>query len=372
MASLSRRETVAVGWTNSYTWSQIDNATWTGFLTLQLYCSLVLLNEAFFSHKKTLLWAIIFSSILSNMLGSISGFFLLDCLMFTGSESITCDTPLHVYYAFQAVIYLQTFWLLYYRKLKIAPEKLIKRGLLDTVILALSIASNLATNIPCMYSNIDYCFLQDVYQAGAVGLSFLFFDVWFLRQLMQKVYDAEEKRKKWDLLQTCLGTGGVSFVYLAGSISYKTFGGNFYTNILWNIGYCMVPLACVKSIMSPQFLKVISNSSASNTEAGKLTIPDLKIQTGTMIMQETSTITTMPNTPIGRGSINSLAMIKVPGSLNSDQDLIQGGPVLRTGSSRERRVSFDLATRRSSRTGSSAASALQVEHSFPPLPPKSV
>ncbi|KAJ3230520.1 hypothetical protein HDU78_008288 [Chytriomyces hyalinus] len=248
------------GFVTGYIWSGLDNATWCAFLMYQLYYSFVILNEAALNHKPTLIWAFVFLAIACNIAASISGFFLLDCFTFnlTPDPNI-CNDKMHVYYFLECMCFCAGFFLLFYRKLKVVPETLGYPGAVDVVVLTACCALNLAADVPCLYSDINTCFLQDVYQASAGGLSFLYFDAWFLVCVTRKTF---EKGNKWEVLQLTALTGSMTFVYLVGSISYKTWGGNFYTNIIWNMGYCVLPLYCVDSVVSPKFLKLFAKEKS--------------------------------------------------------------------------------------------------------------
>ncbi|KAJ3376975.1 hypothetical protein HDU80_003547, partial [Chytriomyces hyalinus] len=148
-------------------------------------------------------------------------------------------------------------------KYKVVPEKIGYTGAVDMVVLVACCSLNFAADVPCLYSDINTCFFQDVYQASAGALSFLYFDLWFLVCVTRKTF---EKGGKWEVLQLCALTGSMTFIYLVGSISYKTWGGNFYTNILWNMGYCVLPLYCIDSVVSPKFLKMFSKDKNSGTK----------------------------------------------------------------------------------------------------------
>ncbi|KAI8827390.1 hypothetical protein BJ741DRAFT_630526 [Chytriomyces cf. hyalinus JEL632] len=244
------------GFINGYIWGSLDNATWCAFLMYQLYYSFVILNEAALNYKQTFIWALVFFAIACNMMASVSGFFLLDCFMFDLTpDSHICDRQMRVYYAFEGMCYCLGFWLLFYRKYKVVPDKLGYTGAVDMVVLVACCCLNLSKTVPCFYCEINTCFLLDVYQASAGALSFLYFDLWFLVCVMRKTF---EKGSKWEVLQLCALTGSMTFLYLVGSISYKTWGGNFYTNLLWNMGFCLLPLYSVDSVVSPKFLKMFA------------------------------------------------------------------------------------------------------------------
>ncbi|TPX74788.1 hypothetical protein CcCBS67573_g03952 [Chytriomyces confervae] len=249
------------GFITGYIWSSLDNATWCAFLMYQLYYSFVVLNEAVLNHKQTFIWALVFFAIACNMMAPISGFFLLDCFMFNLTpDPHICDGQMHVYYALEGMCYCLGFWLLFYRKYKVVPEKIGYTGAVDMVALVACCSLNLAKNVRCFYSDINTCFLQDVFQASAGALSFLYFDLWFLVCVMRKTF---EGGSKWEVLQLCALMGSMTFLYLVGSISYKTWGGNFYTNILWNMGFCVLPLYSVDSVVSPKFLKLFAKEKTS-------------------------------------------------------------------------------------------------------------
>ncbi|KAI8831335.1 hypothetical protein BJ741DRAFT_617347 [Chytriomyces cf. hyalinus JEL632] len=249
------------GFITGYVWGGLDNATWCAFLMYQLYYSFVILNEAALSYKRTFIWALVFFAIACNVMASISGFFLLDCFTFNLTpDPHVCDERMHVYYALECVCFCLGFWLLFYRKFKVVPDKIGYPGALDMIVLVACCSLNLAADVPCLYSDITTCFLQDVYQASAGALSFLYFDVWFLISVSRKTF---EKGNKWEVLQLSSLTGSITFVYLVGSISYKTWGGNFYTNIIWNMGYCVLPLYCIDSVVSPKFLKMFAKDKSS-------------------------------------------------------------------------------------------------------------
>ncbi|KAI8824713.1 hypothetical protein BJ741DRAFT_714884 [Chytriomyces cf. hyalinus JEL632] len=256
------------GFVYVYVWSGLDNASWCAFLMYQLYYSFVILNEAALNHKPTFIWLIVFVAIACNMMASVSGFFLLDCFTFNLTpDPHICDGKAHVYYFLGCVCYCIGFFLLFYRKLKVVPETIGYPGAVDLVVLLGCCGLNLAADVPCLYKDINTCFLQDVYQASAGGLSFLYFDAWFLVCVTRKTF---EKGSKWEVLQLCALTGSMTLVYLAGSISYKTWGGNFYTNIIWNMGYCVLPLYCIDSVVSPKFLKLFAKEKSITrpSEAG--------------------------------------------------------------------------------------------------------
>ncbi|KAJ3236880.1 hypothetical protein HDU81_010245 [Chytriomyces hyalinus] len=249
------------GFVTGYPWGSLDNATWCAFLVYQLYYSFVILNEAALNYKLTFIWALVFSALAFNIMSAITGLYLIDCFIFnTTPDPHVCDYRMHIYYPIECMCFCLGFWLLFYRKYKVVPEKLGYPGALDVVVLMACCCLNLAADIPCLYSDITTCFLQDVYQASAGALSFLYFDVWFLVCVSRKTF---EKGSKWEVLQLTALTGSVTFIYLVGSISYKTWGGNFYTNTIWNMGYCILPLYCIESVVSPKFLKMFAKDKSS-------------------------------------------------------------------------------------------------------------
>ncbi|KAJ3222411.1 hypothetical protein HDU81_009925 [Chytriomyces hyalinus] len=243
-----------------YAWGSLDNATWTAFLMYQLYYSLVILIEATLSHKRTFIWGIVFFAISCNIIAAISAFFLLDCDLFNLTpDPDVCDTPFRVYSFLGGICFCSGFFLLFYRKVKLVPERLGYRGALDFFVLLCCWALNLAAVVPCLFEDMNTCFNQDVYLASAGGLSFLYFDLWFLVCVTRKKF---EKGSKFEVLQLSALTGSMTLVYLIGSISFKTWGGNFYTNTIWNMGYCMLPLFCVDSVVSPKFVKLFSKDAS--------------------------------------------------------------------------------------------------------------
>ncbi|KAJ3231380.1 hypothetical protein HDU77_001118 [Chytriomyces hyalinus] len=66
----------------------------------------------------------------------------------------------------------------------------------------------------------------------------------------------------------------MTFLYLVGSISYKTWGGNFYINILWNMGFYVLPLYSVDSVVSPKFLKLFAKDKTGVTKRSSQTATD--------------------------------------------------------------------------------------------------
>ncbi|KAI8611183.1 hypothetical protein BC830DRAFT_680826 [Chytriomyces sp. MP71] len=265
-----------------YVWGNVDNATWCAFLMYQLYFTFVILNEALLNYKNTFIWALVFFALAANIATSIAGFFLLDCLTFsTNPDPNTCNSRLHAYYVLSAASFLSGFFLLYYRKIKVVPDTLVRTGALDAMVVVTSMGLNLAANLPCMYRDIGTCFLQDIYQAVACGITFVYFDVWFLIKVLGKSFAGGAAAsaggtavKKAEILQLSSLTGSLTLVYLAGSVCYKTWGGNFYTNIMWNMGYCLLPLYCVDSIVSPKFLKIFNPTSQRNSAGQRIPTTD--------------------------------------------------------------------------------------------------
>ncbi|TPX74784.1 hypothetical protein CcCBS67573_g03954 [Chytriomyces confervae] len=125
------------GFVSVYVWSGLDNAS-----------CFVILNEAALNHKSTFIWLIVFVAIACNMMASVSGFFLLDCLAFNLTpDPHICDSKAHVYYFLECVCYCTGFFLLFYRKLKVVPEKIGYPGAVDLVVLLGCCGLNLAADL---------------------------------------------------------------------------------------------------------------------------------------------------------------------------------------------------------------------------------
>ncbi|KAJ3394913.1 hypothetical protein HDU84_005848 [Entophlyctis sp. JEL0112] len=261
----------STGWTYNYTWSSLDYATWAGCLLAQLFLTIPVINETLLGFKNAAIWMFVAIAIVLQYANVVANYFLLDCFIFgTDPDPAACDRQMHAAYVFNAVVFIAGFVLLFYRKLKVSPETLVRTGLIDFAVLLLCIALNLAANIPCMYSSLTICFNSDIFQAIAAGISFGFFDLWFMIKTMSNKY---EKASRLEMAHICVSTGTMTVVYLVGSICYKKWGGNFYTNILWNMGYCLLPLLCIDSVVSPRFTNLFKKShsrglSSSSVAAG--------------------------------------------------------------------------------------------------------
>ncbi|KAJ3204075.1 hypothetical protein HDU82_006091 [Entophlyctis luteolus] len=251
----------STGWTYNYTWSNLDYATWSGCLLGQLFLTIPVITETLLNFKTTTIWAFVAVALILQYGDVIANYFMLDCLMF-GSDPNACTSAMHGAYVLNSLVFIAGFILLFYRKLKVAPEIIFKDGLLDICVLLACIA-----NVPCMYSDLDTCFNADIFQAVGTGICFAYFDLWFLIKVMQKKF---ERGSRLEVAQVCISTGTITVVYLAGSICYKSWGGNFYTNILWNMGYCFLPLLCIDSVVSPRFtqmfVKTHSKAASSVSE----------------------------------------------------------------------------------------------------------
>ncbi|ORY37587.1 hypothetical protein BCR33DRAFT_447289 [Rhizoclosmatium globosum] len=251
------------GWqTSGYEWGSIDNATWSGFILYQLYFTFLIAVDAILTAKRTLIWGVVFLSLTSNILSAITGFLLQDCVIFNPSyatQPATCDPQLHAYYFFECCCFVLGFWLLFYRKYKVVPETVCGCGVMDMAVFGVCAVLNVVANLPCLYRDSVTCFQMDVYQAVAVGISFLYFDVWFMVRVIRNSF---RKGGKWELVSLTMLTGSLTVVYLTGSVCYKVWGGNFYTNILWNMGYCLFPLYCIETIVNSKFMRLFNQTKS--------------------------------------------------------------------------------------------------------------
>ncbi|KAI8832254.1 hypothetical protein BJ741DRAFT_614834 [Chytriomyces cf. hyalinus JEL632] len=245
-----KRTITESGWVYNYSWSHYDDCTWAAFLLYQLYYTLSLMNQFSYKFKRTAIWLVIFLALISNLGAAISGAAFIDCLTF--SSNPVCEAQLHACYSFEALTFMFAYFLLFYRKLMLIPSEFLSSGFVDTFVLLLCVALSLALNVVCIYGNIGFCFTQDIYQAVACSVAFFYFEIWFFYCVA--VMTTMERRKKFDILQLCTQTASMNVVYLTGSISYKTWGGNFYTNAMWNMGWCMLPLFCIQAVISRRFL----------------------------------------------------------------------------------------------------------------------
>ncbi|KAI8608306.1 hypothetical protein BC830DRAFT_17381 [Chytriomyces sp. MP71] len=253
--------TTGSGWIAQYQWSLVDNSTWASFLLYQLYYSLVLFTHFYVSYKPTAIWGLIFCSIIINVCAAISGFAFLDCYTFTTSlDPNACIHQLHPCYAFEALCFMFTYVLLFYRKYRVAPSTLFYPGLLDFIIMLTCISFSLALNVPCIYGDIATCFQQDIYQATGSAISFLYFDLYYILHVSRQSFKPHARR---DILHLCLQTGSISMIYLTGSIAYKAGVGNYYTNMMWNMGWCMVPVYATESVLSSKFQNLLFRESAA-------------------------------------------------------------------------------------------------------------
>ncbi|KAJ3127475.1 hypothetical protein HK100_009748 [Physocladia obscura] len=160
------------------------------------------------------------------------------------------------------------------------PSEFLYPGLVDFIVMLICIAGSLALNVVCIYGDIEFCFTQDIYQASACILSFLYYELWFLVKVGRMTYLGQNPdtmtttstkirthQVKVEVFQLSLLTGSMALIYLAGSLSYKTWGGNFYTNAMWNLGWCMLPLLSVQSVMSKRFMSLFKAEQTGLVEA---------------------------------------------------------------------------------------------------------
>ncbi|KAI8616828.1 hypothetical protein BC830DRAFT_1116432 [Chytriomyces sp. MP71] len=153
---------------------------------------------------------------------------------------------------------------MYFRKVNLAPETVGRRGLLDLLVLFVCFGLNLAKEIPCQLQGLMACFSFDIYQTCAAAVCFCYFDVWFFVRVMRR---SNEDGSRWEVVQLCFHTGLMNAMYLVGCWTYMFAFNNFYTNILWTIGFCIQPLSSIQSVTSPNFLKLFS------ARAGEINIP---------------------------------------------------------------------------------------------------
>ncbi|KAI9329440.1 hypothetical protein BDR26DRAFT_872382 [Obelidium mucronatum] len=269
-------QNISTGWVYSYVWDNKDYASWAAYLGFQLFYCLYLTFEIPSKFKQTLIWFTIVFAVAVNIGAAVSAFFFLDCLMFnTNPDPATCGSQLHACYFFEAIAFLLSYILLFYRKYVLIPSQIFNRtGLLDSLVLLLCIALSLTLNVSCIYGDIDTCFNQDIYQASASVLSFVYFEIWFLysvsiQSLQQQTTSSRRisGKQKLEIFQLSLLTGTMAFIYLVGSISYHTWGGNFYTNAMWNMGWCILPLLCIQTVISRRFLDIFKNTGlVTNTK----------------------------------------------------------------------------------------------------------
>ncbi|KAI8831358.1 hypothetical protein BJ741DRAFT_617423 [Chytriomyces cf. hyalinus JEL632] len=277
------------GWViESYEWSNLDNATWITSILFKIYFTFSLIRPLKTHYKKAVIWVIITAAIVINFAASISGIVFLDCLVFS-ADSSRCNVQLHVGYTLDGAAFLSGYVLLFYRKFCVVPSKLGRTGLVDLVVMLICMAFSLALNIPCICGDMSVCFGQDMFQAVAAGLSFVYFDMFYMIQISQ--YNIDRRRRN-EALELSYATGGMAAVYIFGSVSYKTWGGNFYTNMLWNVGWCLWPVFAIKSVMSRKFVKLLLHNTGDKeaTKGGSLSnLGDFLPQRGPSLIKADST-----------------------------------------------------------------------------------
>ncbi|KAI9349040.1 hypothetical protein BDR26DRAFT_1004175 [Obelidium mucronatum] len=244
------------GWVYSYEWTWRDNGTWLAFLVYQSYASLIQVIRSLEHRRNTIFWIVMNFGMASNILGGLSGLVYLDCLTFNEDPAASCEPQRMVFHVFVILYYQISFSLLYYRKLKIVPDMVVRQGFLDAVILILCTGFLLAGNMSAFFMNEMDSFSFDLYSGIAAILVFLYFDLWFMFKITQLTM---EKAQKWVIFQLTVRTGSIKLLYLVGSFSFRTWGGNHYTNTFWNMGYCLVSLAVIETLMSAQFLKLFKS-----------------------------------------------------------------------------------------------------------------
>ncbi|KAJ3208945.1 hypothetical protein HDU82_001667 [Entophlyctis luteolus] len=130
----------STGWTYNYTWSSLDYATWAGCLLAQLFLTIPVINETLLGFKNAAIWMFVAIAIVLQYANVVANYFLLDCFIFgTDPDPAACDRQMHAAYVFNAVVFIAGFVLLFYRKLKVSPETLVRTGLIDFAVLLLCI-----------------------------------------------------------------------------------------------------------------------------------------------------------------------------------------------------------------------------------------
>ncbi|KAJ3239811.1 hypothetical protein HDU81_005309 [Chytriomyces hyalinus] len=296
------------GWVYNYTWSNYDNCTWAAFLLYQMYYTLNLTNQFIFKFKKTPIWCVIFLALLSNLGSAASGAAFLDCLTF--SQNPVCEAQLHACYSFEALTFIFAYFLLFYRKYMLIPSTiLVCTGFTDVFILVLCISLSLALNVVCIYGDIEFCFGQDIYQSIACVLALVYFEIWFFYCVAVQTM---EKSVKTDIFQLCSQTASMNVVYLIGSISYKTWGGNFYTNAMWNMGWCMLPLFSIQAVISRRFLRLFKPTGEQGVSAipkfSDMALDQCALQPSVVSSKRISMLPTTPTTTLGALSRNNTTM----------------------------------------------------------------
>ncbi|ORY33912.1 hypothetical protein BCR33DRAFT_723118 [Rhizoclosmatium globosum] len=239
------------GWVYTYTWAQRDNATWIAFQLLQLVTTLTLLVKSISLAKKSLFWVVLYFGLVSNLATSITGMYYLDCITFNMDPKADCTRRMRTTYVTAPFTFISSFWLLYYRKLNLCRDPYF----LDLVVFWICSIGTLTGHMPCLLPGLKNCFDFDLGTGIGALLAFLYFEIWFLIKIS---WMTMAPAKKWYICQLSLRTGCIKAVYVMGSISYRAWGGNFYTNEAWNMGYCIAPLMVIDSVMSPKFFDLFS------------------------------------------------------------------------------------------------------------------
>ncbi|KAI8619563.1 hypothetical protein BC830DRAFT_1103452 [Chytriomyces sp. MP71] len=245
------------GWVwTKYVWTSNDNVTWISFFLYQLYYTFILLYRFHHSSKWTAVWKLMLTAICLNFGAALSGLVYLDCSTFNLRGN--CTIQRRITYIFELFLFLSSYILLWYRKSRVVASSLLQPGILDATVMVVCIICSLTANVPCIVSTIEFCFAMDVFQASGATISFIYFDLLYMFLVSKKSFTQKQKAQAFEL---SFVTGSMSAVYLLGSISYKTWGGNFYTNLLWNMGWCLLPLFSIESVMSPNFTKMFETKS---------------------------------------------------------------------------------------------------------------
>ncbi|ORY33911.1 hypothetical protein BCR33DRAFT_723117 [Rhizoclosmatium globosum] len=239
------------GWIYTYTWAQRDNATWIAFQALQLVITLTLFIKSTSLAKKTLFWAVLYFGLISNFATSIAGMYYLDCITFNMDPNADCTHRMRANYVSVPFTFVTSFWLLYYRKVMLCRDPIY----IDVVVFFLCSAGTLIAHMPCWFPGLKNCFGFDLGTGAGAFLAFVYFEIWFLVKISRMTMSPA---RKWYICQLSLRTGCIKAIYVLGSISYRTWGGNFYTNEMWNMGYCIAPLMVIDSVMSPRFFELFS------------------------------------------------------------------------------------------------------------------
>ncbi|KAI9204958.1 uncharacterized protein BJ171DRAFT_598960 [Polychytrium aggregatum] len=240
-------------------WSSRDWDTFAASAVICLLWITSLVAETVCRFKATLLWYLIVSAIIGNIVKIIL------IMVYT---SYFDPIIYNVYKVSDWAVFITAAVVLYKRKAYVVPER--SKFFLDQIMLAVIVLTLTAGKMACFYSPMEVCWpIEGSVTFISMLISCIYFDLYYCYLIYIRVGMASSRKKALELYLPVIWTFLSTFLCFLGSLMYQFGVATFFSNIFWNFCSVLFPIVAIQSNISANvnnFLKTNRSGDRHDTD----------------------------------------------------------------------------------------------------------